>query len=1101
MKKKDSQMKKSGKQGAIDPEGWLPHLFHTFYSKVVDIGNWDPYQPDRLLEMPEDMTQEKGYPKYSSRLRTMIKKSQLSLFTCIRLFWEYFFITEITLLIGLLTGLIYPLILQAFINWFQKDEKINFQKFDPKKYEFAKISSGVWLVLALAGLNILKGLITARFVESVYKLKMITFNVIGSEIVLKVFRMDQRAATYLGTGKISVLVNTDVSKVVDSIFNTSNIIPDLMQILFSGTVLYLHLGSLVFIAVIIVGIFYFVQKLIFQKFQKLDSWRRVEIDRRSGMVAEIIDGIKSIKFNTSEDDLVEKMDLVRKREKRLLSGMSFRLGVSFFTTWAVPPLTGFFLFSICKIYFKTQISTGTLFAILLYLGRFGSALTYLVDAISSYYSALPSFERLDRALRLKENYTEKVDFEEFGEDETTQASPNRKKSDRNKKNQHDFDEEGQEDDDELERGSIAFDDFEASWEDLEIKNQLSGLLQLESNISENKKQQNHQKFTLNEKQSQSSPLQESLIGPSQFIEKSILNSITFSVAPGEFVALIGKVASGKTSLLRAIAGDLKTLSGSISKKGSIALVSQQPFLVKDTLKNNIIFGKEFNEERYEHVIKICQLENDLGSLPLGDLTEIRERGINLSGGQKQRIELARAVYSDSDIYLIDDCLSALDAHVGKAVLEEVILKELSGKTVVMASHHTHFLDKTDKVVLIDDGRVVFVKKYDKIQDIDDFRIFEKEVKREEKEGAGDDNDIEIAKKEGRMGLERGDNQFRVNLKKNPEIKEEQSKAAGKLIAEEKRFTGIVSPQSFTFYAKNGGLALTTTLATLFLASTALLMSLDWWAGKWFNGDYRLTNPEYSSIYFTLITAFILLSALKSKLYAKFSSQSSYRIFKKLLKNLLMMKLSFFDTTPSGVIINRAVEDMETVDFSFPKLVYTFLDLFSIFVLTYLLMIKISLLMIPVVLLCLLIHSFIFMRYLRASTELKRIFRVSRSPVLSTVAEMANGMSIIRLYGFEDSLQQKWRKYHDLTISAQIHEAYCLCWLSLWFYSSYSIMALALGLGVVYKKSTGMLTSASTVEIGLVFQYFISVICILFKTVVNLGSIMTEGCMVERVKEF
>ena len=989
-----------------------------------------------LLKMPKEMTHRFGYKKYSPLLNKKLKTQKLSVWVCIRIFWGYFLMAVITLISGLSIELISPLLLKAFIDWLQA--------------EIVKARTGVAIVLTIAALNIIKGALTARFVESIFKLKMIAYNVIGSEIVLKVFRMDQRAAGYLGSGKIAVLVNTDVGKVVDSVYNSSNMIPDLFQVLFCGVAVYVYLGHLVWIAVAIIAIFYFVQKFIFKKFHKLDEKRRTKIDRRAGMIAEMIDGIKSIKFNASEEVLLDQMDAVRKSERSLLSDMSFRLGVSFFTSWVVAPIAGFILFSITKIFSESKISTGTLFAILMYLARLGYALNYLVDAVSSYYAALPSFERLDLAMRLKE--FEGLESGRSLQEESTKGVPGVGES---LNEQAQINNLHKEDDNTNKVGAVVIEGLDASWEDFEVKKTLEVLIDAESN----QEQIREGNDDLAGDRAGAEPPETELVqlnveqqdeGVEEETEKLALKQINLSVQNGEFVVLIGKVASGKTSLLRAIAGDLKLQSGRLVSKGSIALVSQEPFLVNETLKNNILFEKEFDEERYNHIVKICQLESDLENLPLGDMTEIGERGINLSGGQKQRISLARAVYSDSDIYLIDDCLSALDAHVGKAILEEVLLGYLKGKTVIMATHHTHFLSKTDRVVLLDQGKVVFGEEYEAIKNNPHFKTFQNESKKEKTKNKEQEEELNLSKRKDQNSSKHQKEENSSNNKNIQKLKEE-NQFNGKLTSKEKRFIGIVSPNTFLFYTKNGGVALAITILVLFLASMALLMSIDWWAGKWFNNDYALTDIQFIAIYLGLVIAFIICSALKSKLYAEFSSLSSYKIFKKLVFNLLRMKLSFFDTTPSGVVVNRAVDDMETVDFSFPKLVYICLDLFSIFALTYLIMIEISLLMLPVVVFCLLIHGYIFIRYLRASTELKRIFRVSRSPVLSTVAEMAQGMSLIRLYGFENRLKQKWEIYHDLTISAQIHETYCLCWLSLWFYGSYSIMALCLGIGIVQKK--------------------------------------------------
>ena len=144
------------------------------------------------------------------------------------------------------------------------------------------------------------------------------------------------------------------------------------------------------------------------------------------------------------------------------------------------------------------------------------------------------------------------------------------------------------------------------------------------------------------------------------MKKKILNKV------------IGKVGSGKSSLISAILGEMHKFKGNVNVNGSVAYVPQQAWIQNATLKNNILFGNKLDETFYDKVISACALRTDLNILPAGDATEIGEKGINLSGGQKQRISLARAVYSKADIAILDDPLSAVDAHVGKHIFDSVI---------------------------------------------------------------------------------------------------------------------------------------------------------------------------------------------------------------------------------------------------------------------------------------------------------------------------------------------------------------------------------------------------------------------------------------------
>ncbi|XP_047481887.1 multidrug resistance-associated protein 1-like isoform X2 [Penaeus chinensis] len=187
-----------------------------------------------------------------------------------------------------------------------------------------------------------------------------------------------------------------------------------------------------------------------------------------------------------------------------------------------------------------------------------------------------------------------------------------------------------------------------------------------------------------------------------------LEDINLEIGHEKLVAVVGSVGAGKSSLISALLGEMKKVEGKVVVNGRMAYVSQQAWLQNATLRENIVWGQPFDETRYQKVVKACALLPDLDMLPGGDMTEIGEKGINLSGGQKQRVSLARAVYSDTDIVLLDDPLSAVDAHVGRFIFDNVIGPQgiLRGKTRLLVTHSVTFLPCVDEVIVMRDGRVV-----------------------------------------------------------------------------------------------------------------------------------------------------------------------------------------------------------------------------------------------------------------------------------------------------------------------------------------------------------------------------------------------------------
>jgi ABC-type multidrug transport system fused ATPase/permease subunit len=172
------------------------------------------------------------------------------------------------------------------------------------------------------------------------------------------------------------------------------------------------------------------------------------------------------------------------------------------------------------------------------------------------------------------------------------------------------------------------------------------------------------------------------------VTAKVLNDVHVSIARGELVAVVGRVGSGKTALAAAFLGELKKWGGEVTLNGTVAYMAQTPWILNETLRQNVVFGSVYDEAKYKRAIRVSCLEHDLDTLPNGDQTEIGERGINLSGGQKARVSIARGVYSQADNFIFDDPLSALDAEVGHKIFEELIVKELAGKVRGAVTHDT-----------------------------------------------------------------------------------------------------------------------------------------------------------------------------------------------------------------------------------------------------------------------------------------------------------------------------------------------------------------------------------------------------------------------------
>ncbi|XP_051254829.1 multidrug resistance-associated protein 5 isoform X5 [Dicentrarchus labrax] len=303
--------------------------------------------------------------------------------------------------------------------------------------------------------------------------------------------------------------------------------------------------------------------------------------------------------------------------------------------------------------------------------------------------------------------------------------------------------------------------------------------------------------------------------------QSTLHCISLSVEQGKLLGVCGSVGSGKTSLISAILGQMTLLKGSVAVRGRLAYVAQQAWILNATLRDNILFGQEYQEDRYQSVLSACCLRPDLALLPNADLTEIGERGANLSGGQRQRISLARALYSDRDVYILDDPLSALDAHVANHVFRNAIRKQLYHKTVIFVTHQLQYLVDCDDVILMREGSIVEQGNHDNLMKLNrDYAAMFNHFQ------LGETPYIEApSKKNG--GSQRKPADIKPgSVKKNaPVVKDNR---------EEQPSGGVAWPVFRLYMAACGGSASCLVILALFVLNVGSSAFCQWWLSYWIN---------------------------------------------------------------------------------------------------------------------------------------------------------------------------------------------------------------------------------------------------------------------------
>uniref|UniRef100_A0A8C0EYW1 Canalicular multispecific organic anion transporter 2 n=1 Tax=Bubo bubo TaxID=30461 RepID=A0A8C0EYW1_BUBBB len=452
--------------------------------------------------------------------------------------------------------------------------------------------------------------------------------------------------------------------------------------------------------------------------------------------------------------------------------------------------------------------------------------------------------------------------------------------------------------------------------------------------------------------------------------KPSLKDINLLVPSGALVAIVGPVGCGKSSLVSALLGEMEKLEGEVAVKGSVAYVPQQAWIQNATLKDNILFGQASNEQKYQNVLEACALKTDLEVLPGGDQTEIGEKGINLSGGQRQRVSLARAVYSNSDIYLLDDPLSAVDSHVAKHIFDKVIGPDgvLKGKTRILVTHGISFLPQVDHIVVVVDGKISEMGSY---QDL----LKQNKAFAEFLRSYALDEDIE---------------------EDEPTMLEEEEV----LLAED-------TVSIHTDLADNEPVAnevrkhLCLVICFLYCCQNAAAIGANVWLSDWTNEPVINGTQHNTAMRIGVYAALGLLQGLIvlicSFTLAMGGINAARTLHAALLENKFHTPQSFYDTTPTGRIINRFSKDIYVIDEVIPPTILMFLGTFFTSLSTMIVIIASTPLFAVVIVPLAILYFFVQRFYVATSRQLKRLESVSRSPIYSHFSETVSGASVIRAY--------------------------------------------------------------------------------------------------------
>ncbi|CAN1227639.1 ABC transporter C family member 2 [Linum grandiflorum] len=486
-------------------------------------------------------------------------------------------------------------------------------------------------------------------------------------------------------------------------------------------------------------------------------------------------------------------------------------------------------------------------------------------------------------------------------------------------------------------------------------------------------------------------------------ETPTLSNINLDVPIGSLVAIVGGTGEGKTSLISAMLGELPAFGdSSVVLRGTVAYVPQISWIFNATVRDNILFGSPFDSARYRKAIDVTALQHDLELLPGGDLTEIGERGVNISGGQKQRVSMARAVYADSDVYIFDDPLSALDAHVARQVFDKCLRGELSKKTRVLVTNQLHFLSQVDKIILVHEGTVKEEGTFEELSNngILFQKLMENAGKMEEYEDEREDDEA-TEKKTSPKPVSNGNGQINGE---NEAKKPKEGKSI--LIKQEERETGVVSWKVVSRY-KNalGGTWVVGVLLSCYVMSEVLRVSSSTWLSNWTDqGASSRHGPGFYNLIYALLSFGQVMTTLVNSYWLILSSlYAAKRLHDAMLGSMLRAPMVFFHTNPLGRIINRFAKDMGDIDRTVAPFVNMFLGQVAQLLSTFVLIGIVSTMSLWAIMPLLVLFYWAYLYYQSTAREVKRLDSISRSPVYAQFGEALNGLSAIRAYKAYDRM--------------------------------------------------------------------------------------------------
>jgi len=993
-KKKEYPIPDEPQPSPYTKANFLSKITYSWENPLFRVGYRRPLENNDLYLLPPKLTEEYNENKFYERWnKTEAKKGKGKasvLKTLIQIFGIKWGLSGILKLISDGCSTVSPVFLELLLDHLSKkdlDSKENYK--------------GFVYIFCIFGLQLFSTLISNYYVNLVTEIGLsIRATVIGI-IYRKTLKLSNKSRQSIGDGQIINLVSSDSARLQRLTSSLHSLWTSPIQLI---AILVLLIRSLGVWSLIGFAIFVIVVPLQGAIMKFLIKFRRQTskfVDQRVKKTQEVIGSMRVIKFFGWEESFLNILQSLRRKEiNRSKKGIILH-SLTHAIFGSIPFISSAATF-IAYSAAGNKLTAAKVFSSLAFFNMLRGPLAILPNTFNQLADASVAMKRLSNLIYAKEldDLPEVDPKSEYaisikdGEFNWEAVKPDDKRKDK-KKNKKNKDKSKDKDKKSKDNSSIDSSDTLINNNNSNV-NKNTGIGKDTGDITDeifNKKRGSDDSDSKDDK-----PL-----------ESFKLHDINIQIKKNSLTAIVGAVGSGKSSLISAIIGEMKREGGKIIHGGTISYCSQQAWIRNATVRDNILFGKEYNKELYDKVIDYCSLTHDLEIFPDGDMTEIGERGITLSGGQKQRINLARAVYFNSDIILMDDPLSAVDAHVSRALFDNCIVGALANKTRVLVTHHLHILPRVDYIICMKNGRIEEQGKYEELMKNDgEFARLMHTY------GGIDDSDDNLSDKSSDKGQdeqkvkegERKEKEEESGKQEEEEEgvkKEKEENAKGRaLMTKEERATGSVDIKVYKDYLKAAGGILFGIIILFFVIITQTSkLGNDMWLVYWTDDKFKWETTSYIIVYLIWNVTQIFLNLA----YSIFMSFTGFRAAKKIhrdaISRVIRAPISFFDTTPLGRIINRFSKDQDSLDGMLIMAIQGLISSIAGTITT----VSFMLFAVPIfgvaLFPLLILYYFVQKFYISTSREIKRLEALARSPLFANFTETMQGLPTIRAYNEQE----------------------------------------------------------------------------------------------------